>query len=137
MLLARDYTAPWPYLAAVAVVGSEAGSAALRYAPRGDSVELRDATSTSALVTEEAFGDPLGGPRTVTTTVVALDGSRPPVSFPGEPLADFTLLDPSLLYRTTEAKFYRLAPPLARTALPAPLAGSAAPGGSYHAVRLR
>lgn len=94
---------------------------------------LEGATSATALVTSFAF--PTFEP---TTLLIPLEGTKPPIAFPNEDLSfAFTLLDPSFLYHVEELKFYRLQPPLQRTALPAKLADVPGnPIGDYHAIRL-
>jgi hypothetical protein len=135
VLLARDYTTGGQPLGALAVLSGD--STRLLDRPQADLVRFRDVTSAAALVTEERFADPLSGPRVAMSRLLDLGGSRPPIEFPGERLSDFVLLEPLYLYRTTDLKFYRLASPLQRTVLPAPLAQPGPPAGSYHTVPLR
>ncbi len=72
-----------------------------------------------------------------TTSLVALTGD-PAVQVFAAGLWDFRLLAPSYLYNPFDLKFYRLAPPLTATALPATLSGASGnPIGEYHAVRLQ
>lgn len=71
------------------------------------------------------------------TYVVALDGDRQPVFFPEVDLrSGFRLLAPRFLYRPSDLRFYRVAPPLRATALPAKLIE--VPGkatiGDFHVV---
>lgn len=70
--------------------------------------------------------------------LLPLENSFAPIVFPNEDLTrDFTLLHPRFLYNVEDFRFYRLHPPLTRTALPAPLAAvNANPSGDYHAIRL-
>jgi hypothetical protein len=92
---------------------------------------LTGATPSTALV--NSFVGPHFEPAAF---LVPLNEPRPPLAFPGESLWSFTLLEPNYLFNAEDAKFYRLRAPLRRTALPAPLAGSADPSGDFHAVRL-
>jgi hypothetical protein len=71
--------------------------------------------------------------------IVSLDDTRAPIFFPDIDLRlDFTLLDARYLYNTRDLKFYRLTPPLQRTALPAALSDAAGhPRGDYHVITLR
>jgi len=70
--------------------------------------------------------------------LLSLEGAHAPIVFPNEDLdRSFTLLDPRFLYNVDDMRFYRLTPPLTRTALPAPLAPvEGNPLGDYHAIRL-
>ena len=73
------------------------------------------------------------------TILVPLEGTRPPIVFPGQFLFGFTLFDPTYLYSVQDLKFFRSKPPLERTALPAKLADlpdRTNPVGDYHAIRL-
>ena len=74
----------------------------------------------------------------LSTSLIPLVGSQAPIVFPDEDLGfSFTLLEPGFLYNAQDLKFYRLQPPLQRTALPAKLADVPDnPAGDYHAVRL-
>jgi hypothetical protein len=72
------------------------------------------------------------------SVLLPLEGTQAPIVFPEVALiGTFTLLDPRFLYNVDDMRFYRLAPPLTRTALPAPLAAvEGNPIGDYHAIRL-
>ncbi len=73
------------------------------------------------------------------TLLVPLEGTRPPIVFPGQFLFGFTLLDPGYLYSVRDLKFFRGTPPLQRTALPARLADlpdQTNTVGDYHAIRV-
>jgi hypothetical protein len=109
----------------------EAGRAAVAADLARGAHGLSGATSSAALVNSYLGPDfePAG-------FVVRLDESRPPVAFLGESMWSFTVLDPAYLYNAEDAKFYRLSPPLRRTALPAALAGTADTSGDFHAIRL-
>ncbi len=135
VLLAKDYTALEIPLAAVVVIEANPLRSQVRYQP-GVGVDLRrlsGVTSTLALVTEEDFNT-----FAVSTSLVSLDGSRTPVVFPDVNLSgSFRMLEPSYLYNVADRKFYRLAPPLQQTALPAKLFELADnPIGEYHAIRV-
>ncbi len=135
VLLAATDTALGTPLAAVAVMESNPLRSQVRYQPRAEFPRLSGVTTTRALVTEEEDFNTL-----VSTTLVSLDGSRPPVVFPDVDLSEsFRVLEPSYLYDVTDLKFYRLQPPLQRTALPAKLADlpdGSNPVGDYHAIRV-
>ena len=92
---------------------------------------LTGATPSTALV--NSFVGPEFEPAAF---LVSLTEPRPPFAFPGESMWSFTMLAPNYLFNAENAKFYRLRAPLQRTALPAPLAGSADISGDFHAVRL-
>jgi hypothetical protein len=109
----------------------EAGRAAVAATLEPGAHGLSAATSATALV--NSFVGPQFEPAAF---VVRLDDARPPVAFLGDSLWSFTVLEPSYLYDTETARFYRLRAPLQRTALPAPLAGSAGAEGDFHALRL-
>jgi hypothetical protein len=70
--------------------------------------------------------------------LLPLEGTQAPIVFPEVALiGTFTLLDPRFLYNVDDMRFYRLAPPLTCTALPASLAPvEGNPRGDYHAIRL-
>ena len=75
------------------------------------------------------------------TTLFRLDPTQAPTFFPDVDLTSrtYTLLEPSYLYNTADLKFYRLAPPIQRTALPAKLADlpdGSNPIGDYHVIRV-
>ena len=73
------------------------------------------------------------------TTLISLDGSRPPLVLDREFLFEFLVLEPSYLYNPLDQKFYRLASPLQRTALPAKLADLPDESpliGDYHVIRV-
>jgi hypothetical protein len=95
------------------------------------------AHATSATVV--LWSHPVGWEGTPGSYIVALDDTRPPAVFPDTDLrVDFTLLDARYLYNTRDFKFYRLAPPLQRTALPAVLSDVPGnPRGDYHVITLR
>jgi hypothetical protein len=97
--------------------------------------EIAHATSSTVMLWNNPVGVP-GGPGSY---IVSLDDTRPPTFFPDTDLrSDFTLLDARYLYSTHDLKFYRLTPPLQRTALPAPLSDAAGnPRGDYHVITLR
>jgi hypothetical protein len=138
VLLARDYsvTAGLPTTAVAVLHGAPVGGTAVRGAPSADFVTLGDAGRALALVEEETFGDPLGPPAQARTTLLSLDGARSPVVLAAAQIGgEFTVLEPDLLYRKSEMKLYRLASPLQRLPVPAPLAGSGTAEGSYHAVQ--
>lgn len=110
---------------------------ASNFADAFDVVELGDVGTRLAIVTRSGTTDPFLPPTVLDTTVVSLDDSATSVVFPGVSLReDFTMLEPAYLYRTSDMKFYRLAPPLQQSALPASLAQPGESFGSYHTVRL-
>jgi hypothetical protein len=134
VLLARDYsvTAGPPTTAVAVLEGTPVGGAVIRHAPSADVVTLADAGRALALVDEETFASPAQA----RTTLLSLDGARAPIVLAAAPVGgEFTVLEPDLLYRKGEMKLYRLAAPLQRLPVPAPLAGPGAAGGSYHAVQ--
>lgn len=93
---------------------------------------LQAATRQSALVITDVYEPDFDE----TTRLVSLGGD-PSVRVFAAGLWDFSLLAPSYLFNVRDLKFYRPAPPLTRTALPATLSdASGNPIGAYHAVRL-
>lgn len=94
---------------------------------------LGPATRSAVLVTSRSVW-----PVEYAGVLIPLEGGREPAVFPGEDFRDsFTLLDPSYLYSVEDLRFYRLEPPLQRTALPARLADVPGnPPGDYHVIRL-
>jgi hypothetical protein len=109
----------------------QAGRAAVAATLPPGSHGLTSATPSTALV--NSFVGPAFEPGAF---VVPLDEPRPPIAFPGESMWSFAMLVPSYLFNPENGKFYRLRPPLQRTALPAPLAGTADVSGDFHTVRL-
>lgn len=96
--------------------------------------DLAAATGSTALV----WRRPFDAPAARGSYLVSLDSAAEPTFFP---LVDFrsgfTLLEPGYLYRFADQRFYRLAPPLQSTLLPARLAEVAGnPFGDYHLIRL-
>ena len=96
---------------------------------------IAHATSSTVML----WNQPVGVSGEPGSYVVSLDDTRAPTFFPGTDLRfDFTLLDPRYLYSVDDLKFYRLAPPLQRTPLPAALSDAAGnPRGDYHVITLR
>jgi hypothetical protein len=95
--------------------------------------ELGPATGNTVLLSTFAFST-----LEQASLLLTLDGGQAPIVFQNEDLSrSFTLLDPRFLYNVDDMRFYRLTPPLMRTALPAPLAPvEGNPTGDYHAIRL-
>jgi hypothetical protein len=96
---------------------------------------IAHATSSTVML----WNDPVGVTGGRGSYIVSLDDTRSPIFFPDIDLRlDFTLLDARYLYNTRDLKFYRLTPPLRRTALPAALSDAAGnPRGDYHVITLR
>jgi hypothetical protein len=96
---------------------------------------IAHATSSTVML----WNNPAGGAGAAGSYIVSLDDTRPPPFFPDTDLRfDFALLDARYLYNTRDLKFYRLTPPLQRTALPAALSDVPGnPRGDYHVITLR
>lgn len=94
---------------------------------------LGPATGTTAMLASEVLL-----PFERFTALLPLAGDELPIVFPDVDLTGaFTLLAPRYLYQVDESRFYRLAPPLTPTALPAKLVDfPAATVGDYHTIRL-
>lgn len=142
LVVASDYPSVGPARGALLLWEPGRAAAEVRHRPGGvspaDSWDLAAATGSTALLTSSTFARWPDGPPSQSSVLVSLDGSAPPVVFPDTDLGRaFVLLDPDRLYHTRDLKFYRSAPPLTPTALPARLADAVAHApGDFHAVRL-
>lgn len=80
---------------------------------------IAHATSRTVMLWQRPF---IGTTPQPGTYIVSLDGDRQPVFVPDVDLrSGFRLLDPRFLYRPSDLRFYRVAPPLRPTVLPAKL----------------